>query len=177
MHFLDTCALVKLLLYDGGVPAKILEDKEPGSKELYEYIYKANSVRMIYTNSLCLAEALGIIKSKYFTSKKQILSFDGYLIMISNLKIRIKHQSLKLSELDWLADNNFEEAVNLVEKYRDESIDLVDALQIVDIKYGQYSTLKRKSQTLLITADKNLANAAKKEGVKVWYCINEPVPE
>jgi predicted nucleic acid-binding protein len=63
-----------------------------------------------------------------------------------------------------LADNNLEKAIEIIEKYH---IDLFDALQIVDVKYGQYSSFRRKSQTLLITADENLANAAKKEGVRV----------
>jgi len=32
------------------------------------------------------------------------------------------------------------------------------------------------SQTLLVTADENLAKVARIEGVKSWYCLGEPEP-
>mgnify|MGYP001599440683 CR=1 FL=1 len=168
MHFLDASALVKYILFPD-----IPESIEPGSKNINEYIKKG--VCLLYTNNLCLAEAFIVLKTKYFGSKaRKVLNFDGYLIVINRLKGRIKRNLIEISKFDYLADNNLEKAIEIIEKYQ---IDLFDALQIVDVKYGQSSSFRRKSQTLLITADENLANAAKKEGVKVWYCINEPVPE
>ena len=56
------------------------------------------------------------------------------------------------------------------------SLDLSDAFQILCVKEGRYSRLVNRSRTVLVTADEALAKAARKEGVKSWYCLGEPEP-
>jgi hypothetical protein len=46
-------------------------------------------------------------------------------------------------------------------------IDFSDAFQILSVKKGYYSRLCGKSQTVLVTADGELAKAAELEGLKV----------
>ena len=155
MHFLDCSAIVKLLLYPD-----IVED---GSKALFEYRQRNY---LFYTNRLCLSEAFMVLKQKYFASKpRRVLNFDGYLIVINRLKSMLEHGLIIKTEFDFLAKNNLEMASTVVKKYK---IDLLDALQIVEVK--------NKSQTLLITADTDLAKAARSEGIKVWNCIDEQSP-
>jgi len=56
------------------------------------------------------------------------------------------------------------------------TLDLSDAFQILSVKQGFYSVLDGDSKTILITGDKKLSKAAKKEGLRVWYFLGEPVP-
>lgn len=49
--------------------------------------------------------------------------------------------------------------------------------QIVTLKKGRYRSFVGESQSLLITADADLAKAARSEGLQVWDCINEAGPE
>ena len=56
------------------------------------------------------------------------------------------------------------------------TLDLSDAFQIISIKEGYFSHLVYDSQTVLVTADENLAKVARIEGVKSWYCLGEPEP-
>ena len=67
----------------------------------------------------------------------------------------------------------FDEVEAIVKKYQ---IDVSDALQIVTIKKGEFNKFIGESQSLLITADEGLANAARSEGLAVWDCIHEPSP-
>ncbi len=162
-HFLDCSAIVKLLLYPD-----IVED---GSKTLFEYRQRNC---LFYTNRLCLSEAFMVLKQKHFASKsKKVLSLDGYLIVINRLKSMLEHETLRITGFDSLANNNLERAYTIVKRYK---IDLFDALQIVEVKYGEDSSFTNESQTILITADTDLAKAARSEGVKVWNCIDEQSP-
>jgi len=52
-----------------------------------------------------------------------------------------------------------------------------DAFQLLTVKEGDFSHFINDSKTLLITADKNLASAAEKEGIKTWYCLNSEIPK
>jgi predicted nucleic acid-binding protein len=61
-------------------------------------------------------------------------------------------------------------------KARKHNLDFSDALQLVTILKGSCSTAELGSQPVLITADRNLAIAARSEGVRVWNCIDDPEP-
>jgi rRNA-processing protein FCF1 len=41
---------------------------------------------------------------------------------------------------------------------------------------GQFKVLVGESQSILITADRELAKAARAEGVRVWECTSEAAP-
>ena len=66
------------------------------------------------------------------------------------------------------------EAERLIDQY---NIDFLDAFQIVVVKKGQFHHADRGSKTLLITADRELARASRKEGLDVWCCIDEQAPK
>ena len=55
-------------------------------------------------------------------------------------------------------------------------LDYSDALQLASLKYGRYSSLARESQTVLTTADCELAKAARTEGLRVWSVLDEAPP-
>ena len=56
------------------------------------------------------------------------------------------------------------------------SLDLSDAFQILSVKEGFFSGLVHESETILVTADQELSKAAKREGIRVWYFMKEPIP-
>lgn len=157
VHYLDASALVKLLV------------DEPGSSRLKEYFDNPNVFRM---TSLCFAEALGVLKAKYLYRGE--ITEKGYLHRSYLLEVYLKHGRIKLDEVSLTDPAMFDEVEVIVKKYQ---IDISDALQIVTLKKGRYSKFVEESQSLLITADADLAKAARSEGLKVWDCINEPSPE
>jgi hypothetical protein len=61
----------------------------------------------------------------------------------------------------------------MVGKYQ---LDLSDAFQILSVKIGFAAHLSGGSQTILVTADKKLAKAARAEGLRVWSVLEEPTP-
>lgn len=67
----------------------------------------------------------------------------------------------------------FSSAKLLVER---TSLDLSDAIQIISVKEGYFSHLVNDSKTVLVTADKALAAAARAEGLRVWSAMEESPP-
>lgn len=156
-HYLDASALIKLLID--------IKEEEGGRESLRTY-FNANTG--FHTTSLCFAEAFGVLKVKYFYKKE--IRQEEYLKAVENLiwgKIEIDDVPIRQFEV-------FTEAKRLVSQYQ---IDLSDAMQIVTIMKGKYSVLCDRSKSILITADKLLAKAAREEGVRVWDCLTELGPE
>lgn len=163
-HFLDASALVTLLLHPGGII-------EPGCEVLTEY--RRNN-QAFYTNNLCLAETFSILKVKHFgTGKRRQISLDGYLCVANLLTTMVEHRTLHIIDDDLSNRAFFNRAEEIVRKHK---IDLIDAMQIVSIKHGKYSSLTGKSVSMLITADSALAKAARAEDIEVWDVVHEPVP-
>jgi predicted nucleic acid-binding protein len=54
-------------------------------------------------------------------------------------------------------------------------LDIADAYQIVTVK-KDYFVRFPEAQPILVTADSRLAEAARKEGLRVWDCLKEPAP-
>ena len=89
-HFLDASALVKLLLHP--------DIKELGSDTLAAYRRKHSNFGTI---TLCITEALSVIKSKHFGSNKnRSLSLDGYLIVANRLRTMLEHETVRAHEFD-----------------------------------------------------------------------------
>jgi hypothetical protein len=65
------------------------------------------------------------------------------------------------------------EASRLIQTYK---IDFLDCFQIVTILRGEFRHLCAESKSILITADRGLAKAARAEGARVWECTSEPAP-
>jgi len=58
----------------------------------------------------------------------------------------------------------------------DHGVDSIDAMQIVTLLKGRYRQFMDGSQSLLITADRELARVARLESPKVWECTADPQP-
>jgi predicted nucleic acid-binding protein len=155
--YLDASAIVKVLV------------EEPDSSLVAEYF---KGPHPFYMTSLCFAEALGVLKAKYFRHRQ--ITEKGYLNRSYLLTVWVRDQRIRLDEVPLTQADVFEEMEAIVKKYQ---IDTSDALQIVTIKKGNFSNLAGESQSLLITADGDLAKAARSEGLKVWDCVHEPTPK
>lgn len=80
----------------------------------------------------------------------------------------------KIDDINFTNPLIFNETKKLVDR-NDPSLDLSDAFQILSLKAGYFSHLIKDSQTVLVTADKRLAIAARVEGLKVW-CVMSKSP-
>jgi hypothetical protein len=76
-------------------------------------------------------------------------------------------------EPNFLSPKVFFEAHRVGEKY---GLDLSDAFQLLSMKAGFGAVAHGQSRPLLITADKNLAKAARTENLRVWDVLNEHEP-
>jgi predicted nucleic acid-binding protein len=156
-RYLDASALVKLLVDEGDcAPLRAFCNNHPSCN----------------TTLLCVAEALGVLKRKWL---KEQLSLEEYVRATTQLLAEARHR-IYPDEL-----NPSEHEVNsgvkaLVEKYASLKLDVSDALQLYTLRHGPFRFLCGDSTSVLITADENLAKAARDEGLRVWDCIREPAP-
>lgn len=161
VHYFDASALVKLVADD--------PDEEPGRGILRRY--HREHAHPGYTVSFCVAEALGALKLKFLRQK---ISETEYLKYVKDL-IRVVGNTFQTDELEILAPIAGSEFERLVTKHR---LDFVDCFQIATLKHGKYRIFEGPSKSILITADRNLAKAARSEGARVWECTSEePPPE
>jgi predicted nucleic acid-binding protein len=153
--YLDASALVKLL-----VP-------EDGSRAVRDY-FSTHSV--FTTTSICFAETLGALKLKF---KNQLISTDQYLAACSELMAHIRGHTLEIEDIGISKNYIFDEVECIAKMYE---LDVSDAYQIVTLRRGAFSTLTGDSRPFLITADQQLAAAARREGHQVWDCLRESAP-
>jgi hypothetical protein len=59
---------------------------------------------------------------------------------------------------------------------KNHDVDLSDELQLLSVRHGKFCKLAKESKTLLTTSDKELANSAKTEGLRVWNCEKKLKP-
>jgi predicted nucleic acid-binding protein len=158
-HYLDASALVKLVADDS--------DEEPGRKALRDY-HKAN-IASVYATSYSVAETLSVFKRKSLHKK---ISQEQYLKYVQDfLRTVIGRKNLRIDEVPILSV--YSKAERLIKTYK---IDFLDCLQIVTIMEGYFRHMVSDSQSILITADRDLAKAARAEGAKVWECTSEEAP-
>lgn len=155
VHYFDASALVKLVI------------DEQHSDRVRAFFQNNTSFA---TTSMCLIEALGVLKRKW---QRERISVDAYFAATRELIInawgkRIELDSVEL--VDPVKHGNIERMA------KTHGIDLSDSLQLVTILKGRYSVLGPNSASVLITADRGLATAAKAEGIRVWNCVDEPSP-
>lgn len=153
---LDASALVKLYV------------EEEGSDVLQRY-FQDEATR--YTTPLCFYEALTSLKVKWLYRKE--ITKDEYLKAAFSMAAWFSHVSRQVRDLDFLSPMVFRDARSIVERH---GLDLSDAFQILSVKEGFFSALAADSRTVLVTADKELANAAKQEGILAWYILGELPP-
>jgi predicted nucleic acid-binding protein len=160
-HYLDASALVKLVADD--------PDEEPGREVLRRYYW--SHIASMYATSYCIAEAFSAFKRKFMQGR---ITEDQYIKYVRTFIRQFLGANLRQDELPILSPVVFSEAERLIKKYQ---IDFLDCFQIVTIMQGQFHVLRSGSQSILITADRALANAARAEGAKVWDCRTEAAPD
>jgi len=160
-HYLDASALVKLVDDSGG--------ESEGRDALRKYY---NEHASMYSTFYCLAEAFGVFKRKFL--RKEITE-DKYIKYVQNLINRTVGWKLQIDETDILLPIVSVEAERLIRKWN-HKIDFLDCFQIVTLLRGRNRVLVCESQSVLITADDDLANAARAEGARVWQFRSEPAP-
>lgn len=159
--YLDASALVKLYV------------KEEDSDRLEKFVQKeANR----YTTTMCFYETLNVLKRKWL--KKQI-SKEEYLKTSLGITAWFSFQPRFEYDVDLLNRTDFYKVEEVVKKY---DLDISDAFQIVSVRDGPFSHLVDADapgcpkNTLLVTADKKLAEVARKEGIRSWFITEEPPP-
>jgi predicted nucleic acid-binding protein len=158
-HYLDASALVKLVAEDA--------DEEPGRAALRAYYYGHSSK---YATSYCVTEAFSAFKLKFLRKK---ITEEQYIQYVRSFIQRIIGSNLQVDEVPILTPLVFKEAERMIQKHK---IDFIDCFQIVTVLHGKYRVLVGVSQSILITADRGLAKAARAEGARVWECTTEPPP-
>ena len=157
--FLDACAAVMLVLEERGL--------EHARVNLLKCFNPAGS---FFITSFCFFEALGVLKRKML--KRQIV-YDHYVKCCYMLLNYRETSRFRLHEPKISTFQPFRSAKTLGEKY---SVDLSDALQIVDLAHGEFSHYVQDSKPLLITVDGDLEKAARTEGLRVWNCKDAKTP-
>jgi hypothetical protein len=114
-----------------------------------------------------------ILKVKY-KYKKEISDEDYFFACDSLFKHAGRGGKIEIENVETRDRMVFTEVEKLARKYE---IDVSDAFQIVSIRRNYFSRFTSDSKPILITADKALATAARKEGIRVWDCVNEPEPK
>jgi predicted nucleic acid-binding protein len=154
-HYLDTSAIVKLLF------------EEDGSKTLRQY---RNTHTVFYTTSLRFAETLGVIKARYV---RKDISHETYLRVCHRFMMDITNRNIAIEEISITT----QPVHQCVEKYAESyGLDISDAFQLYTLKESFVKSFGGDSKTILITADEALAEAARKENLRVWDCLREDPP-
>ena len=159
---------VKARYLDASAIVKIYAD-EDGSSRVRELFYSAVS---FCSTSLCIMEALGILKGKWL-SRNQITE-DEYFDKTKKLIISTWGNTIEVDDINLFTPEGQRSTEAVAKKH---SLDLSDALQLQTILQGRYSRLSGKSSSILITADEGLAKAARAEGIRVWDCLREDMPQ
>lgn len=153
--------------FDASALAKVYCD-EPCSDVARDY-FRSRATK--YTTPFCFYEAMNVLKGKW--KHKGQLTIDQYLEAAFRLTAWYGASSSKVNNLNFTEPATFDEAKAIAERNR---LDLSDAFQILSVKKGYFSVLVNESSTVLVTADKELAEAARTEGLRAWNLMLEPAP-
>jgi len=152
----DASALLKLYV------------QEDGSEILRAYWNRESSK---FTTSLCFYEALTLLKVCHFYRKT--IDREEYNKATLALCAWYGASSKQVPELNFLSPEVFFAAQRTANTH---GLDLSDAFQIHSVKEGFFSRMSGDSKTFLVTADRELAKAARAEGLRVWSILEEPAP-
>lgn len=153
-HYLDTSAIVKLLV------------QEDGSATVRAYLERHATLA---TTSVCFAETLGVLKLKYL---RKLLSEELYFAACDELMAHLRNQTLELDDVGIAEWKTFREVEQIAKKH---SLDIADAYQLVTLRRAINSPLEGDSKPILVTADEALAKAAKREGLRAWDFLRDPM--
>ena len=162
-HHLDASAAIKLFIPEGN------------SEFIRKYFASCQSInntwQPFFMTSLSIGETIGVLKVKHYYRNE--ISEDEYFFSCRLLFSYIEEKMIQIDEVDLTIPLLFYSVEDIAKKY---NIDLADAFQIITVGKGKHSILAAESKTIFITADESLANAARKEGLRVWNCVKEQTP-
>jgi predicted nucleic acid-binding protein len=145
---------------------------EIGSDILRQYLSTQQTI--IYTTLFCYFEALSVLKVKRFYKKApENITDEVYQKAAFELSAWFSAFSKTMPDLDLIDPIVFPRVQEIARKHQ---IDISDAFQILSVIRGFFSPLCGNSKTILVTADKRLAHAARAEGARVWNLLTEPPP-
>lgn len=153
--------------FDASALIKIYCD-EPCSDVVRQYF---NVRATKYTTPYCFYEAMNILKGKW--KHKGQLTHDQYVDAAYSLTAWYGASSSLVKDLDFTDPQTFFNAKEIAERCK---LDLSDAFQVLSVKSGFFSSFANKSKTVLVTADNELAEAARSEGLIAWNVLLEPAP-
>jgi len=158
-HYVDASIAVRLV---------ITEDEE--STQLQGYLINGRS-NHFHITEFAFYETLSVLKRKLLKGK-----IDGkqYRAAVIQLAAYLEDNLLQIDS-DFRLDNFkvIYEVGELVDTY---SLDYSDALQIYTLLKGQWRGTRANCTAVFVTADSDLAKAAKREGLRVWNPLEEPNP-
>jgi len=157
-HYIDASVAVKLV---------VAEDE---SARLQDYLIKNWSYHFHITE-FAFYETLSVLKRKLL--RKEI-DEEKYQAAVAQLIGYFEEHLLEIDSVFRL--DNFKlifEVRELVKKY---SLDYSDALQIYTVLKGRWSGRRAECTAVFVTADSELAKAARHEGLRVWNPLEEPNP-
>ncbi len=153
--------------FDASALIKVFTD-EPGSEIVRNYWHSRATK---YTTPFCFYEAMNVLKGKWKYQRK--ITVAQYFDATFELAAWYGACCTNIEDLDFEDPLTFIGTKALAER---NGLDLSDAFQIMSVKQGYFSVLVNDSSTVLITADTDLASAARREGVRVWNVLLEPPP-
>ena len=159
---------VRADFFDASALVRVFTD-EPESAAVRQYWHSRASK---YTTPFCFYEAMNALKGKW--KFKGQLDHPGYLDAAFRLTAWFGASSRRIKDLDFADPLTFSKTKSIAERH---SLDLSDAFQITSVQQGYYSVLINESATVLVTADNELAAAARNEGLRVWNALTEPAPQ
>ncbi len=155
VYYLDASVLFKLAV------------RESGSEAIEKYL-AAEPTSEFYATSVCFAQALGSLKSSYShkgIDQETYLKAGDILMGYIGDRIELTDRDISDSEVFWEVEKTAKRC----------GLGIADAYQIVTIT-KDYFVRFPEAQPILVTADSSLAEAARKEGIKVWDCLKEQAP-
>lgn len=161
-HYLDASVAVKVFC------------KEPGSEAITEYIVHNASV-MCYITEFALYEILGVLKAKWNPkSNRNELNDDAYTSAIAKLESFLDEGIIQIDADFKPYDRRLIHELGLMVKKH--KIDYSDVLQIYAVLHGKRKHYAHECKTVLVTADSDLAKAARAEGLRVWHFLKDTPP-
>jgi predicted nucleic acid-binding protein len=154
--FFDASALVKVYV------------EEPRSEVLRTYF---NAEATKFTTTFCFYETLNILKAKW--------KHGGKLTKEQYLEASFRLTAWHAFNLRYITNPELTEPVTLCaakDLAACTGLDMSDALQLITVRDGYFSSLAEGSRTVFVTADKELATQAGQLGLRVWYVMNEDPP-
>ena len=150
-HYLDASVAAKLAV------------KEPDSVVLEQYVAK-RWASQFYITEFAFYEVLGVLKRKWLKGE---LPDHQYYSAFSVLEAYLKDDLLVIDR-DFRPDDRriLLDLKDIVERRR---IDYSDALQIYALLNGRQRGRSGPFETVLVSADKGLVEAAELEGPRVWH--------